>query len=302
MTTTTSTRRVVSLAALALAAPLFLSSCGTSGDATGESASDRPNDAKEAVYEFGQPTYVSVDGGPLEVRVPEALKEVAGADLEGLAVTSMTLTPHELESAGSCAVDLDVEFVDNGKDSLQTAGQTEDEYVKAAKESFDDDLGEGLQTIGIRTWDELVAEMGQEKAYTIMSEFAPVAPDGTFDDEVARASYDGGTPRGKVLKALGLPDDSPSIDALDESDPETDVYASDDASDITIVQDCAASSSNEEDAGESIKFPLLDEDENRGFDDGATFEFAVMKSGELGIVNGRVIGYETDTNGDWIAG
>ncbi|WP_422114730.1 hypothetical protein [Brachybacterium sp. UNK5269] len=312
MTPSTTARRATALAALVLSAPLVLSACGGSGDAAGETGGDGPDAAQEAVYEFTQPTYTSA-GGALDVRIPDALQEVAGADFDELWVSGMTMTPHELESADRCAVDLDVSYVEGSKVAAGTAGETEDEHVAAAQESFDGELQYGLELIGYASWDDMVAEKGVQESVELMSQIVPVTPEGTLDEDAVRANFDGGTQRGTTLKALGLPGDPDTsgtarypdgalgLDALDPSSPETGVYASDDASQITIVQPCASSTSDEDAAEFTLEFPRTDEDETSGVDDAASFTFTVMKSGEIGILDGEVDGYQADANGDWIA-
>ncbi|GAA4520477.1 hypothetical protein GCM10023160_05830 [Brachybacterium paraconglomeratum] len=302
MTTSTTARRATAFAALALSAPLILAACGGSDDAAGVPGGDSSGAPPEAVYEFVQPTYASA-GGALDVQIPEALKEVAGSDFDELWVSGMTLTPHELESADSCAVDLEVSFADGGKVAAETAGETEDEHVAAAQESFDGELQNGLHMIGYASWDDMVAEKGVEESVEMMNQVVPVTAEGTLDEDAVRASFDEGTPRGRTLQALGLPGDSDidlELDKLDPSNPETGVYASDDASQITIVQACASSTSDEDATEFDLEFPRTDEDEKSGVDDAASFTFTVMRSGEIGIVDGEVDGYQADANGDWI--
>ena len=303
MTTSTTARRASALASLFLSVPLVLTACGGSGDAAEQTSGDNPDAAKEAVYEFTQPSYTSA-GGPLEVRIPEALKEAAGGDLDGLLVSGLTLTPHELESASSCAVDVAVTFTDGGEEAVQTAGQTEDEYVAAAQESFDEDFQYGLDALGYISWEEMVAQEGEQEAVAKMNQIVPVTAEGTFDVEAVRASYDGGTPRGNMLEALGLPGDSDDvhdIEALETGDPEQGVYASEDGSAITVVQKCAASAGDEDAAEFTLELPRSDEEESTGVNDAASLMFTVMTSGQIGILDGEVDGYQVDANGDWIA-
>lgn len=303
MTTSTTARRASALASLFLSVPLVLAACGGSGDAAEQTSGDKSDAAKEAVYEFTQPSYTSA-GGPLEVRIPEALKEAAGGDLDGLLVSGLTLTPHELESASSCAVDVAVAFTDGGEVAVQTAGQTEEEFVAAAQESFEEDLQYGLRKVGYLSWEDLVAAEGEQRAVEIMSAFAWVTAEGTLDVDAVRANYDGGTPLGNTLEALGLPGDSDDvhdIEALETGDPEQGVYASEDGSAITVVQKCAASAGDEDAAEFTLELPRSDEEERSGVSDAASFMFTVMTSGQIGILDGEVDGYQVDANGDWIA-
>ena len=304
MTTSTTARRASALASLFLSVPLVLTACGGSGDAAEQTSGDNPDAAKEAVYEFTQPSYTSA-GGPLEVRIPEALKEAAGGDLDGLLVSGLTLTPHELESASSCAVDVAVAFTDGGEVAVQTAGQTEEEFVAAAQESFEEDLQYGLSHLGYLSWEELVAAEGEQQAVEIMSNaFVSVTAEGTLDVDAVRANYDGGTPLGNTLEALGLPgepDEIHDLEALETGDPEQGVYASEDGSVITVVQKCAASAGDKDAAEFTLELPRSDEEERSGVSDAASFMFTVMTSGQIGILDGAVDGYQVDANGDWIA-
>lgn len=303
MTTSTTARRATAFAALALSAPLILAACGGSGDAAGEAGENDSDAPPEAVYEFVQPMYASA-GGALDVQISEALQEVAGGDFDELWVSGMTLTPHALESADSCAVDLAVSFTDGGKAAAETAGQTEDEYIAAAQESFDGELQNGLDMLGYASWDDMVAAMGVQESVETMNQVVAVTPEGTLDEDTLRADFEEGTPRGRTLQALGLPGDSDrdmELDELDPSDPETGVYASDDASQITIVQECASSTSDEDATEFDLEFPRTDAEDKSGVDDAASFTFTVMRSGEIGIMDGEVDGYQADANGDWIA-
>lgn len=305
---TMTARRSFGLAALALAAPLVLSACGGSTDA---STGDGPAEAQENVYEFAQPTYAG-DAGALEVRIPESLMEAAGEDMDGLLVSGMTFTPHELESADRCAVDLQVAYAGDGKSTLEASGQSAAETVEKQKETFDADLQAALDQLGYASWDEFVAAAGTEEAIEQMDVMVgPVTADGELDvDALERQAQESqGTPRGTLLSALGLPGDpgnetgqfpdgALALDALDEADPETGAYASDDGSDITLVQPCASSVSDEDSATFTLRLPKSGEDDTTS--DAASFTFTVMRSGEIGVLEGEVDGYTTDSNGDWI--
>ncbi|GAA1483660.1 hypothetical protein [Brachybacterium fresconis] len=308
MTMTMTARRSFGLAALALAAPLVLSACGGSTDA---STGDGPAEAQENVYEFAQPTYAG-DAGALEVRIPESLMEAAGEDMDGLLVSGMAFTPHELESADRCAVDLQVAYAGDGKSTLEASGQSAAESVEKQKETFDADLQAALDQLGYASWDEFVAAAGTEEAIEQMDVMVgPVTADGELDvDALERQAQESqGTPRGTLLSALGLPGDpgnetgqfpdgALALDALDEADPETGAYASDDGSDITLVQPCASSVSDEDSATFTLRLPKSGEDDTTS--DAASFTFTVMRSGEIGVLEGEVDGYTTDSNGDWI--
>lgn len=308
MTMTMTARRSFGLAALALAAPLVLSACGGSTDA---STGDGPAEAQENVYEFAQPTYAG-DAGALEARIPESLMEAAGEDMAGLLVSGMTLTPHELESADLCAVDLQVAYAGDGKSTLEASGQSAAESVEKQKETFDADLQAALDQLGYASWDEFVAAAGTEEAIEQMDVMVgPVTADGELDvDALERQAQESqGTPRGTLLSTLGLPGDpgnetgqfpdgALALDALDEADPETGAYASDDGSDITLVQPCASSVSDEDSATFTLRLPKSGEDDTTS--DAASFTFTVMRSGEVGVLDGEVDGYTTDSNGDWI--
>lgn len=310
MTMTMTARRSFGLAALALAAPLVLSACGGSTDA---STGDGPAEAQENVYEFAQPTYAG-DAGALEARIPESLMEAAGEDMAGLLVSGMTLTPHELESADLCAVDLQVAYEGDGQSALSSSGQSAGESVEKQKETFDADLQGALDQLGYASWDEYVAAVGTEEAIANMDAMVgPVTAEGELDVDAleGQAQESQGTPRGTLMNALGLPGDPDpddatarfpegalSLDDLDEANPETGAYASDDGSEITLVQPCASSASDEDAATFTLRLPKSDGDDKTN--DAASFTFTVMRSGEVGVLDGEVDGYTTDSNGDWI--
>lgn len=306
MTPSTTARRATALAALVLSAPLVLSACGGSGDAAGEAGDGSPGTGQEVpadldVYEFTNPTHRTV-GAALEVRIPEALKETAGADFDGLLVSSMTLTPHELDSAANCAVDLDVAYTGASKAVFEAPGQTEDEYVAEQQELYDEGFQQMLSDLGYASWDEMVLDVGEQEAVEAMSGYysLSVTPKGTLDVDAVRAGFVEVTPRDKALSSISLDDGAMDLDELDASDPETGVYASDDASKITIVRECATST-DEDDTAYTLELPRSDDESSSGVEDAASFAFTVMKSGDIGILDGDVVGYETDANGDWIA-
>lgn len=312
MTTSTTKRRATALAALVLSAPLVLSACGGSSDASGGEGGEKKT--QENIYEFTQPTYAS-EGGAFEVRIPETLIEAAGGDLDGLLVTGMTLTPHELESADRCAVDLQVAYAGDGKSTLESSGQSASDSVESQKESFDENLQNALQQLGYDSWDEYVAAVGTEEAIANMDAMVgPVTPEGELNVDALEgdAQESQGTPRGALLSALGLPGDPSSmgeaaqfpegalpLDALDEANPETGAYASDDGSEITVVQPCAASATDEDSTEFDLELTKTGEDDK--ISSAASFTFTVMRSGEIGVLDGEVEDYTTDTNGDWIA-
>lgn len=75
------------------------------------------------------------------------------------------------------------------------------------------------------------------------------------------------------------------------------LYLSDDFSTGTFVQECATSP-NDEDATNAIKFPVMSEQ-------GSPTAFAeadinVMSSGTVGLVDGEVDDFERDSQGNWI--
>lgn len=307
MTTSTTTRRATALAALVLSAPFVLSACGGSSDASGGDGGE--GKTQENIYEFTQPAYAS-EGGALEVRIPESLTEAAGGDLDGLLVTGMTLTPHELKSADRCAVDLQVSYAGDGKSALEASGQSATESVESQQDSFDENLENALQQLGYASWDEYVAAVGTEEAIASMDAMVgPVTPEGELNVDALESQ---GTPRGALLSALGLPGDPStmgeaaqfpdgalSLDALDEANPETGAYASDDGSEITVVQPCAASATDEESTEFDLELTKTGEDGK--ISTAASFTFTVMRSGEIGVLDGEVEDYTTDANGEWIA-
>lgn len=84
---------------------------------------------------------------------------------------------------------------------------------------------------------------------------------------------------------------------LDEKAPKKGSYFSEDLKQVTVVEDCAKSSTDSDSASE-LKFPTSTDKGIRTF---AEFELVVMKSGDLSIAKGKVNGFVRDANGDWIA-
>lgn|GEM_PF-4362856 len=100
----------------------------------------------------------------------------------------------------------------------------------------------------------------------------------------------------RMAGSLGL-DDARSKGELNEADPEEGSYFSEDLTQVTLVQDCAASATDDDSASD-LRFPTSTDD---GIETFAEFGLAVMKSGELSITQSEVEGFMLDSNGDWIA-
>ena len=91
------------------------------------------------------------------------------------------------------------------------------------------------------------------------------------------------------------------ISELESGELHEGTYASDDLDQIVVVQECAQENAGEYETGDAIVLPqIMGDDTPNNAEDAAEFEFTIMKSGSIGIVNGEVAGYVPDGNGDWI--
>lgn len=269
-----STKKSAAGAALLTTALLALTGCASGDAATGNGAPAGAEN-EQGVFEFTVPTHVGAEGG-LEVRIPEALIAAAGSDLDGLLVTAAKITPREIDSAKYCAMDIELTLASGAADSLSqpTVTQADIDQQNAenaeAVDQAEQQYGEGSEEA---TYAE---EAGPQEQYTA------VPP---LEAALGYLELAGGDARG-----------------LDEFDPAAvdskDSFLSEDFTKATVVEECAASPSDDS-VDATLVFPMTDED-------GKVVEFASvqltsMKSGTINVIESDVRGFEVDTQGNWIA-
>lgn len=120
-------------------------------------------------------------------------------------------------------------------------------------------------------------------------------------------TYGSGTDGQKIgLVAIEMANVS-TLDSLDEESPRSGVYASDDGSQMVLVEECAKSPTDQE-TGFSVAFPYYSEDHaQRGFsgERGAMVNFAgadiaVMTDGTVSVASGEIKNWTRDSSGNWI--
>lgn len=257
-------QRHARLALTALIIPLTLAACGGAEGEGEQTASEEDTSIEEtteenpaAVYDFTVERF-PVASGPVQVVFPEQLR----SDVD-VPIASLTLSPHELDSNEYCAVNVDLEFTEGGREAL-------------AAPSF-----EGPQREGGNRDEQSVIE-GNDAILHAMNLSKNSAP---FPEQ--ETNYE-----------TSVED----ISELESGELHGGTYASDDLDQIVVVQECAQENAGEYETGDAIVLPqIMGDDTPNNAEDAAEFEFTIMKSGSIGIVNGEVDGYVPDGNGDWIA-
>ncbi|MEU3232661.1 hypothetical protein ACIQFP_23385 [Nocardiopsis alba] len=277
----------------------------------------------DGVYDFTRSEYLEPAPSVL-IQIPDELRETAGADAEGLLVTSLLVNSRELEGSQYCAADLEVSYGDDAFETLTAPRYTEED----AEEDVDSeiiDLANRDLYIPVGSADELEEHLLEQVeeypdfeeelidrlwyAYSEHMQDPRDAP-ATIEEAVqeVRAGYrefydekvaeaDQAPDRENVSPRLSL-GSSYSMDDFDEADLEKGSYFSEDLESVTVVSDCARSSTDE-DSLIPFRFPARTEDGNRTF---ATVDLTVMRNGDVSVAGSEVNGYVVDANGDWITG
>lgn len=252
---------------MALTTSLALSACGGTQDTPDPSAAPEgegtttetqtETEPQAAVYDFTTETLPG-DGGPVQVVFPQDLRSEVNVPLD-----SITLSPREVDSTEYCAVNVELQFAEGGREALEAP-------------SFEGDEREG----GNR--DEQVPIQGTDAILHSMN----LAENGAdfIDQETTYQTS------------------ARDISDLESGDIEEGTYVNDDLSEIAVVQKCALENASQADAWEPIHIPqIMGDDTPNNTEDAATFSFTIMKSGAIGIVDGEVEGFAPDANGDWVA-
>ena len=275
----------------------------------------------DGVYDFTRSEYLEPAPSVL-IQIPDELRETAGADAEGLLVTSLLVNSRESEGSQYCAADLEVSYSDDAFETLTAPRYTEED----AEEDVDSeiiDLANRDLYIPVGSADELEEHLLEQveeypdfeeelidRLWYAYSEHmqdlrdAPATIEETlqevragyrefYDEKVAEA--DQAPDRENVSPRLSL-GSSYSMDDFDEADLEKGSYFSEDLESVTVVSDCARSSTDE-DSLIPFRFPARTEDGHRTF---ASVDLTVMRNGDVSVADSEVDGYVVDANGDWI--
>ncbi|MFB8765855.1 hypothetical protein [Nocardiopsis alba] len=326
----------------------------------------------DGVYDFTRSEYLE-PAPSVGIDIPDGLREAAGADAEGLLVSSAIAGSRELEGSQYCAIDLGISYTDDeafetltapvyGEDEAAEEVREDIRYLSSAvapeatedldtiKEDFLENTREGLQYEIDSSRDEDVREMSVEE-YLESEEYDSRVEEYSLDGVDLPSSVDGLAATAvwahyhswmeyagldlpdpvqeapatteaalqeavagfeeyraeKVEESAQVPEwenlsgplgfDSPySMEDFDEADLEEGSYFSDDLETVTVVSDCAKSSTDE-DSLIPFHFPIETED---GVETFASVYLTVMRNGDVSVADSEVDGYVVDANGDWI--
>lgn len=295
-------------AATIAAAILGLSLVGCSSDPAETPTNESGGDSATNVYEFQ--TNGIEPSEEITVRVPDDLREVMGADADGMVVDEIVVTGHELEGAEYCSADLTIAYGNDQPQALLSAGS--DQTQRSDKEqslldafgvsSIDEVIVELDETIdGMQDWP--LARMPQELASRVGHEIGIYYEGGDTGQSLVDRYLDSPestetTDAQIIASGLGLPrsDEARSLADLNESAPEPGTYVSDDRGTVTVVGDCAASATDPDNSIDLV-LPSLEGSETSTI---AMVQLSVMTDGTIGVA-GEVDEFMRDANGNWIA-
>jgi len=266
---------------LGAVALLALTGC-SGGAAPASGAAEGPK-----VYEFAG-SYGDSTSGELTIRIPGTLLEAAGSDADGLLITEVKATPRELDGAKMCAVDLAVAYAGDAPDVLTKPKMTEAEWEIDQQQRFENEL---MNAFGIGSEDELLALTDEELVEYGLYREDVLSYIEELNGYLAEDAYSP-TPSWSLLQA------AQPVAELDEADPASGLYHSDDYATLTLVQPCAKSVSDYDSSSE-FWFPAVNDEGE--IDQFATLNLLVMKSGTMAINEGEIADYVRDSEGHWLA-
>lgn len=294
-------------------AALLLAGCSGGSDATAGTGGTS-GDSAANVYEFQ--TNGIEPSEEITIRVPDDLREAMGADADSMVVDQIVATSHDVEGVEYCAAELHLGWVegqpdtfiaDNSEDLARADGEkqlldaTGESSLDALARTLDDVysnngvLGDDYASIGQGSWDDIRSDLEEKgDGYSIFSEYATV-PDTLTGQEMIDTFLDNAVENSglddysAVAQLLGQgSNDATSIDEFDPNDLQEGTFVADDHSSAIIVNDCAASATDPDNAIE-LSLPSV-----------GSVQLSVMTDGTIGVA-GEVDGYMRDANDDWIA-
>lgn len=298
-------------------AALLLAGCSGGSDASA-GTDDTGGGTSANVFEFQTNGIEPSD--KVTIRVPDDLRDAMGAEANGLVVDQLVVTPHEVEGVENCAVDLQIGYADGQPDKIISAGsqdgvksQRETDLVEAFDASSLDDVIDELDEIIDSRTDQgySSSQVTQSLRDQVKHPIALEYRDGDSGESLVKRYLDqpegaGASDINSVALALGrgaspglaeqYHDVAPASD-LDDSDLKPGTYVSDDFKTMTVVDDCAASATDPDNA---VELELTKANEDGKLDTLAKMQLSVMTDGTIGV-GGEVDGYTRDANDNWIA-
>lgn len=313
----THTRQAAMLIAPVAALSLALSGCG--------SPSTDPDVTADTVYEFQTNGIDPAD--EIRVNIPDDLKEIMDED-ERLIINGLTVKAHNIESNKLCAAELDLDWADGQPDAILANNSEDSARAEIEQELLDmtgagslDEIVDDLDTVyrdnGIYGKDRSATDLSNDDDIRIRNDLADLDNEysGLLDEIAANgAAYTGQSVVDVYFETL-LEDrsfDGPgviteildtgsgaSLDDFNPNDPETGTFVADDHSSAIVVNDCAKSDSDPDNA---IGLRLPTENEEGGGKELSSFaevQISVMTDGTIGV-SGEVDDYMRDANDNWI--
>ncbi len=228
-----------------------------------------------------------------------------------LAMVPISATARELDSAKYCAVDVEYSYPD-GVDALFEGSDITEDETRLRFASDADELGVTTYQEWRKAYADKLTEEQRGYGYgedTVSKYVAETMAEREKWNEIRfQEALEGQATWEKLpdgQRVLGK--DARPVSELDGS--EEGVFFTDDLKTVTYVMRCTSDASDPDGdwiaarlAGGEWQFAEDASDAKFSNPYFASADIAVMKNGDLLITDAEVKGYETDSNGDWIAG
>lgn len=295
------------LAALALT--VTLAACSGGGDTAGPGGTGG-NPALDETFDWSRASH-----GPaqkIEFVFPDELTAIA-PELENLTAAPVSATARELDSAKFCAVDVEYDLPQGVEAVAGDAGMSEEELRDEAAIRAWGQYGK-FQGEGVTNADEQREWLVEQKAENIrrIEESSGYKQDveggvatemeladRAFEEQLEELRQAQESEQGLTDGQNLFGNDAKPVDELDSSDPEPGEYYSSSLETLTMVWRCAADPLDASGSDGSYLHVRTSDDENHPF---ATTHIISTKNGDIYLFEAEVRNYETDSNGDWIAG
>lgn len=327
-------RHASSRVALSAVAALALVACGSSGDGGGGSSGNGQSGDGTGGGQGAQPSanvYDFTQGGnavkdSLTIKLPAKLKTTLGARANSVLVESFTLKPRTIDGGKYCGADVTIAYANGGQAKLAAPivppaySSTGQEGAISKIKGRSTDLKQVAGKLRSQSPNEATAvysmlqqlkgdsdESIRGAASQIMDTSSYATTDALIDDVLNKAvTYFKGTAKAandEAAKSTGGENVASQVSGyrsggtFDPTDPSRGLYPTSDASKFILVQECGVSPVDDVD-NVDLEFP---ESGELGIGPLARAQVTIMKDGTMAVRESKVIKFEMDSNGDWIA-